>query len=157
LVQDRGNWGWAFMNNANGSPIVSRRNVKTNTLVMTAQYNLTSRMNWNVRMRHYWSILDNTNFYNLKPDGYWDEVAFIPGQNVNYNTFNLDMFYTWDFLPGSRLTVAWKNALGGNVSIDPYKYMSYFRNFGQVLDNPHSNEVTVKLVYFLDYLKLKRK
>ena len=67
------------------------------------------------------------------------------------------MFYTWDFLPGSRLTIAWKNALGNDVQIDPYKYMSYVKNFGQVLDNPHSNEVTVKVVYFIDYLTLKRK
>lgn len=67
------------------------------------------------------------------------------------------MFYTWDFLPGSRLTIAWKNALGGNVSIDPYTNMSYFKNFGEVLNNPHSNEVTVKIVYFIDYLNLKRK
>lgn len=157
VVQDKGNWGWAFMNNPNGSPVISRRNVKTNTAVVTAQYAFTSRMNWNVRVRHYWSLLSNTNFYNLKPDGYWDEIPFMPGEDVNYNTFNVDMFYTWDFLPGSRLTVSWKNALGGNVVIDPYSNPSYFRNFGKVLDNPHSNEVTVKVVYFIDYLKLKRK
>lgn len=157
ILQDKGNYGWTFMNNMNGSPVIARRNVKTNTGILSAQYNFTARMNWNVRLRHYWSLLDNKIFYNLKTDGYWDEIAFIPGQNVNYNTFNLDMFYTWDFLPGSRLTIAWKNALGGNVSIDPYKNKTYFRNFGEVLDNPHSNEVTVKVVYFLDYLKLKKK
>ena len=157
IEQDKGNWGWAFMNNSNGSPIIARRNVNTNTMVLSAQYNFSARMNWNIRLRHYWSYIQNTNFYNLKSDGYWDEVAFITGKNVNYNTFNLDMFYTWDFLLGSRLTVAWKNALGGNVSLDPYTYQSYFKNFGKVLDSPHSNEVTVKVVYYHDYLKLRRK
>jgi hypothetical protein len=67
------------------------------------------------------------------------------------------MFYTWDFLLGSRITVAWKNALGTNVNIDPYSNLSYFKNLGQSINNPHSNEITVKMVYFLDYLKLKRK
>ena len=157
VEQDRGNWGWAFLNNPDGSPIIARRNKKTNTAVLSAQYNFTPRMNWNVRVRHYWSLLSNTNFYNLKTDGYWTEVPFIAGQDVNFNTFNLDMFYTWDFLLGSRLTVAWKNALGANVAIDPYTNMSYFKNFGKVLNNPHSNEITVKIVYFLDYLKLKKK
>lgn len=157
VVQDKGNWGWAFMNNPDGSPVISERNVKTNTAVYTAQYSFSSRMNWNVRVRHYWSLLHNTGFFNLKPDGYWNEVAFVPGQDLNYNTFNVDMFYTWDFLPGSRLTISWKNALGGNVAIDPYKNISYFRNFGEVLNNPHSNEVTVKVVYFIDYLSLKHK
>ena len=157
LEQDRGNWGWAFINNPDGSPVIARRNLKRNTGIFSAQYNFTAKMNWNVRVRHYWSLLDNTNFYNLKPDGYWNEIAFIPGRDVNFNTFNLDMFYTWDFLLGSRLTIAWKNALGGNVSIDPYANMTYLKNFGKVLDNPHSNEITVKIVYFLDYLTLKKK
>lgn len=157
IVQDRGNWGWAFLINPDGSPVIARRNVKTNTVVLSTQYNFTSRMNLNIRMRHYWSILNNTNFYNLKNDGYWNEVAFIPNQNLNFNTFNVDMFYTWDFLLGSRLTVAWKNALGSNVTIDPYSNMTYFKNLGKVIDNPHSNEITVKIVYYLDYLKLRRR
>lgn len=157
IVQDRGNWGWSFLSNPDGSPIIARRNVKTNTAIVSAQYNFTSRMNLNIRMRHYWSILENTNFYNLKPDGYWNEIAFIQNQNLNFNTFNVDMFYTWDFLLGSRLTLAWKNALGSNVSIDPYTNMSYFKNFGKVINSPHSNEITLKVVYYIDYLKLRRR
>ncbi|HMK05579.1 MAG TPA: DUF5916 domain-containing protein, partial [Ferruginibacter sp.] len=163
IEQDKGNWGAAINSNGslfinpNGSPVIARRDVKRNTAIISAQYNFNARMNLNVRMRHYWSLLENSNFYNLKSDGYWDEIAFMPNQNFNFNTFNVDMFYTWDFLPGSRLTIAWKNALGGNVFIDPYTNMSYFKNFGRVMDNPHSNEITVKLVYFLDYLRLKRK
>lgn len=157
IEQDRGNWGWAFRNNPDGSPIIARRNVKTNTSILSAQYSFTARMNWNIRLRHYWRAINNTNFYNLKSDGYWQEITFIPGQNFNFNTFNIDMFYTWDFLLGSRLTIAWKNALGATAPVDAYQYTSYLRNLGKVLDNPHSNEVTIKVVYFLDYLKLKRR
>lgn len=157
MEQDKGNWGWSFVNNTNGAPVIAKRNVKRNTGIVSAQYNFTNRMNWTVRLRHYWSALQNTSFYNLKEDGYWNERAFIPGKNINYNTFNVDMFYTWDFLPGSRITIAWKNALGANVNIDPDSNISYFKNLGQSISNPHSNELTVKLVYFLDYQKLKRK
>jgi len=157
IIQDRGNWGWAFRSNPDGSPIVARRNVKTNTAIVSGQFNFTSRMNVNIRMRHYWSLLQNTNFYNIKPDGYWRDTVFIAGQNLNFNIFNVDMFYTWDFLPGSRLTIAWKNALGNNVNIDPYANTSYIKNFGRVIDSPHSNEITVKIVYFLDYLNLRKR
>ncbi len=156
IVQDRGNWGWAFKKNADGSPVIARRNVKTNTAIISGQYNFTSRMNLNIRMRHYWSLLQNTNFYNLNADGYWRDTTFFANENLNFNIFNVDMFFTWDFLLGSRLTVAWKNALGSNVSIDPYANTNYVKNFGRVIDNPHSNELTVKIVYFLDYLKLKK-
>ena len=157
IVQDKGNWGWAYKLNTDKSPVISRRNLKTNTFIVNGQYNFNSRMNLNIRMRHYWSILENTNFYNLKPDGYWRDTTFFKNENLNFNTFNVDMFFTWDFLLGSRLTIAWKNALGGNVAIDPYTNANYGRNFGKAIDNPHSNEITVKIVYFLDYLKLKRK
>ena len=157
IEQDKGNWGYAFLKNPDGSPVISRRNVKRNTSLLTAQYNFDARMNCSIRVRHYWSILNNTNFYNLRSDGYWNEVAFIPGQNINFNTFNIDMFYTWDFLPGSRLTLAWKNALGNDVSIDPYANPSYLKNLSKTVNNPHSNEVTLKVVYYLDYLSLRRK
>jgi len=163
IVQDKGNWGAAkrpdgsLIINPDGSPVISRRNLKTNTFIVSSQYNFNSRMNINIRMRHYWSLLANTNFYNLNPDGYWRDTTFFANQNLNFNSFNVDMFFTWDFLLGSRLTIAWKNALGGNVNIDPYQNTSYGKNFGKAVDNPHSNEITVKLVYFLDYLKLRRK
>ncbi len=156
IVQDRGNWGWALMNNPDGSPVISRRNTKTNTGIVSAQYGFTKRMNATIRLRHYWYAVNNTNFYKLKTDGYWYEVAFINGKNISYNAFNIDMFYTWDFLLGSRITVAWKNALGSNVYIDPYSNATYLKNFGRTINNPHSNEVTIKIVYFLDYLKLKK-
>jgi hypothetical protein len=163
IAQDKGSWGAATRSNRSliinpdGSPVISRRDLKTNTFIVSSQYNFNSRMNLNIRMRHYWSILENTNFYNLKSDGYWRDTTFFTNQNLNFNTFNIDMFFTWDFLLGSRLTIAWKNALGGNVNINPYQNQTYFKNFGKAVDNPHSNEITVKLVYFLDYLKLKRK
>ncbi|MGG9961401.1 DUF5916 domain-containing protein [Ferruginibacter sp. SUN106] len=161
IEHDKGNWGWSYITDNLGRPtvplIIAKRKVKRNTGVVTAQYNFTKRMNWTVRVRHYWSALENTSFYNLRNDGYLDDIAFIPGKNINYNTFNVDMFYTWDFLLGSRITIAWKNALGANVNIDPYSHTSYLKNFGQMVTNPHSNELTVKIVYFLDYLKLKGK
>ncbi len=163
IEQDRGSWG-AFIKqngsillNPNGSPVIARRQVKTNTAILSGQYNFTSRINLNVRMRHYWSLLQNTNFYNLNADGTWRDTTFFADENLNFNTFNVDLFFTWDFLLGSRLTVAWKNALGNQVNIDPYANINYIKNFGKVIDNPHINELTVKVVYFLDYLKLKKK
>jgi hypothetical protein len=163
IVQDKGNWGATFdsvgrlMLNADRSPVISRRNLKTNTFIAGGQFNFTSRMNISIRMRHYWSILQNTNFYNLNPDGYWRDTTYLNNLDLNFNSFNVDMFFTWDFLLGSRFTIAWKNALGSYVKIDPYGNQGYFKNFGKAVDNPHSNEVTVKIVYYLDYLKLKRR
>ena len=113
-------------------------------------------MNCNIRLRHYWSNVVYHHFYDVKEDGYWTETNFYAGRDVNFNTFNIDMFYTWDFLPGSRLTLSWKNALGAEVYLDETQYRTYFRNFNQVLRSPHSNELSLKVVYYLDYLTLRK-
>jgi hypothetical protein len=160
---DRGNWGFSHRDTISTfvkdylDPILAFRSIKTNNLIFGAQYNFTPRMNWNIRMRHNWTSIKNRSFLKLTGNGDWNDIAFIDGKNSNFNVFNIDMFYTWDFKWGSRITVGWKNALGGNVSIDPYKNTSYTKNIVGIFNNPHSNEVTLKIVYYLDYLSLKKK
>ncbi|MEP6616610.1 MAG: DUF5916 domain-containing protein [Ginsengibacter sp.] len=154
---DKGNWGFGYFDPLSREPIIARRDVKTNTSIISANYSFNARMNMSLRMRHYWRQVHNTNFYDLKDDGYWSERPFANGYDQNFNTFNLDVFYTWDFLLGSRITVAWKNALGADVNIDGITNNTYFKNLNRVFDYPHSNELTLKVVYYLDYLTLKRK
>ncbi len=67
------------------------------------------------------------------------------------------MIYTWDFKWGSRLTLGWKNALGSNVNLNAYENTTYGKNIIRVFTNPHSNEATIKIVYYLDYLDLNKK
>jgi Domain of unknown function (DUF5916)/Carbohydrate family 9 binding domain-like len=163
LQNDRGAWGYSHRDSVStqvagyNDPVVSFRIFKTSNFILSGQYNFTPRMNWTVRLRHNWAHLNHLKFYKLKPDGYWNDYGFTPGRNRNFNAFNIDMFYTWDFKWGSRLTLAWKNALGGNVSLNPYENTSLLKNFGQSISSPHSNELSLKVVYFIDYLDLKKK
>lgn len=157
IEQDRGNRGFAFFDRQSGEPVIVSRNIKQNTLVWSSQYSFTPRMNLTVRLRHYWSYVNNRRFFHLLETGWLAERPFIPNTNRNFNTFNIDMFYTWDFLWGSRLTLAWKNALGSTVFLDPSRFKTYTRNLGEMFRSPHSNEVSLKVVYFLDYLKLQRR
>jgi Domain of unknown function (DUF5916)/Carbohydrate family 9 binding domain-like len=160
---DKGQWGYSHRDAVStlvagyNDPLIAFRKVKTNNLIVGAQYGFTPRMNWTIRMRHNWTNIENRSFHKLKADGNWDDIPFSDGRNRNFNVFNVDMFYTWDFKWGSRLTFGWKNALGGNVALDPYTNRNYTKNFGAMFNNPHSNEVTLKIVYFLDYLDLKKK
>jgi Domain of unknown function (DUF5916)/Carbohydrate family 9 binding domain-like len=160
---DRGNWGYSHRDSISTlvagypDPVISYRKVRTNNFILGAQYSFTPRMNWTIRMRHNWTHLEQLKFYKLNLNGSWNDYSFLPGRNRNFNAFNIDMFYTWDFKWGSRLTLAWKNALGGNVSLDPYTNSTYGKNLGRMFSSPHSNEVTLKIVYFIDYLDLKRK
>jgi hypothetical protein len=117
-------------------------------------------MNLTMRARHFWNRIINTNLYDMREDGNWDEqtvMMMVP--DVNYNIFNLDAFFTWDFRLGSRLIFAWKNSLGPDYEnfIPGDTNPSYFKNVGEVLRIPHGNEFTIRFIYFLDYQQFRKK
>ena len=147
--------GYAFLREANGEPIIGyRKNVQSATVVQ-GTYTFTSRLNLTLRTRHYWNQVQYNNFFNVAADGAHQQRAFIPARDENYNLFNVDAFLNWDFRLGSRITVGYKNWLG-----NPYGVMttaSYLQNLKSSLDIPHGNELTVKLIYFLDYNQLRKK
>jgi len=156
-TEDRGNLGWADNDAATGEPFVGLRRILEVTTTMDAVYNFKARMNLNMRIRHYWSNVTYRSFYDVAADGSWIDKPFQDGYDENFNLFNLDMFFTWDFRLGSRLLVAWKNALGPDASVDGGVYQDYPKNFRQSFHLPHSNELSVKFIYYIDYLQLKKK
>lgn len=153
---DKGNLGWALFDSLN-EPIMGIRAVTQFSTTLSAIYNFKARMNLNVRARHYWSKVHYTSFYNVAEDGSWLNHSFIPGLDENFNVFNLDLFYTWDFRLGSRLIIAYKNALGPDSYVDGITNLKYTNNLSQIFRIPHSNEFSVKFVYYIDAQKLARK
>jgi hypothetical protein len=64
------------------------------------------------------------------------------------------MVYTWQFALGSFVNIVWKNAIGTqDVDIQH----PYFKNLGNTLSAPQLNSLSLKVIYFLDYLQLKKK
>lgn len=160
--KDNGQFGYSFERDMiTGEPILARRKYSDVTTVVSGTYNFTSRMNLNFRARHFWNKIENTNFYNVLPDGNWTErYDLLPSNyNYNYNAFNLDVFYTWDFKLGSRIILGWKNWLGMDYGmfISQQKYPQYFDNLSQLMQTPHGNEVTLRFIYFLDSQKFRKR
>lgn len=158
---DHGQFGYSFNRDGN-APILARRQYTDVTSVVSGIYNFTPRMNLTFRARHFWNRILNTNLYDVKPDGYWVEriSPITPSDlNVNYNVFNMDLFYTWDFRLGSRIIFAWKNSLGPDYEdyINGSIYKNYAHNASSVLAIPHSNEVTIRFIYFLDYQQFRNR
>jgi hypothetical protein len=141
-----------------GEPRVAFVDFKEVTTILSGIYNFTSRINLTLRVRHYWSNVLEKRLVYLDDKGYPDArpVPFTPyTDNVNY--FNADAFFTWDFSYGSRVIIGYKNWLGEDQFVDGSVYKTYTRNFGQVFNLSHGNELTVRFIYFLDYSQLKRK
>ena len=149
--------GYAFLRETTGDPIIGyRRNLETISIV-NGTYNFTPQLYLSVRVRHYWNMVHYNSFYNVDYNGNAIPRAFIPDQDQNYNVFNLDAFFTWDFRPGSRMIVGWKNWLGNSYGIDGIKYNNYTDNLGQTLAISHGNEFTMRFIYYLDYNRFKRR
>jgi len=153
---DNGNVGYAFRREANGDPIVGWRDVKQFTTLLSGLYNFTPRMFLTLRARHYWSSVRYEKYFNVDARGYWIDRAFINGNDNNYNAYNLDLFYTWDFMYGSRLIIGWKNWMPLDRDIDGLRFTKYGQNLVEVFRMAQGKELTARLIYFLDYQKLRR-
>ncbi len=155
-VHDHGNYGYAYRETS-GEPVAGLRQMTNLTTIVNAIYNFSSRMNLSMRARHYWSKVLYDKFYYVDANGDLLPHAFVSGKDQNFNAFNLDMFYTWDFRYGSKLIIGYKNWLGNDFPINGINYKSYTGNLAQVFQQPHGNELTVRLIYYLDYLTMKKK
>jgi hypothetical protein len=72
---------------------------------------------------------------------------------VAFNQFILFAEYTRQFAPGSFINIVLKNE---NVGESPVANHKYFKNLDQTLASPHSNNLSVRILYYLDYLDLKK-
>src|SRR5206468_11044256 len=122
---ERNQVGYAFLRELNGDPIIGFRHNLETISVLNGIYNFTPRLNLSIRVRHYWNMVHYNSFYNVDYNGNYIPRPFIADQDQNYNVFNLDAFFTWDFKPGSRMIIGWKNWLGNSYSVNGIKYINY--------------------------------
>lgn len=144
-----------FTANSGSQIIFARRDVRSVENILSGKYNFTNMMGITIRVRHYFSSVDNKEFYTLQKNGTLiPNTTFTGNTNQNVNFFNVDMVYTWQFAPGSFLNIVWKNAvLDFKDIVEP----SYFKNFGNTIEADQNNNISLKVIYFLDYLQLKKK
>ena len=151
--------GWVYFEPFTNEPVIGKRRVERMESILNGTYNFKARMSLTVRVRHFWSKVHYVNFYHVAADGNFldHSIPFQPGFDDNFNAFNVDSYFTWDFMPGSRFMISWKNEIGPDVSIDGVINKTYFQNLNQTLASPHSNQLSVKFIYFVDYNRLRKK
>ncbi len=135
--------------------ILSRRARNTVENIIRAKYNFNNRSGITFRARHYWSKVEPQQLFDLQQNGTLLPTTHTGLQirNQNFNFFNIDAVYTLQFAPGSFLNVVWKNAIF--TSDDAVKH-AYFKNFGETMEAPQNNNVSIKILWYIDYLDLKK-
>lgn len=151
----KNDYGFAYVTNNQDSVATGLRQRHTAENILNIKYNFNNKMGLTFRLRHYWSKVDYTRYFNLYRNGSVSELQ-IPAKNadINRNLFNIDMNYTWQIAPGSFVNINWKTSADRTDRLvnDPYFY-----NLKQTLDTPQFNSLSVKIIYYLDYLDLKKK
>ncbi|MFN0275754.1 MAG: DUF5916 domain-containing protein [Chitinophagales bacterium] len=149
--------GWV---NETDSIIFGRRNNNTFESSAYASYTINTKMGFTLRARHYWSYAEYTEFYNLGDDGNLYSTSYNTfdaegnsTDDVNFNAFNVDVVYSWFFAPGSEINIVWKNSIYQFGSLLP---QSYGENFETTFDSPQGNNFSIKVLYYLDYLYLRK-
>jgi hypothetical protein len=120
-------------------------------------YNFTPYSNVTFRARHNWTRVVYDSFFELLEDGSLKpKDGYNKPSDVSSNYFNIDCIYTWQFAPGSFFNFIWKNSLDSYVSSVPtIRNQNYFQNIKTISEAPQNNNFTVKMIYFVDYNKVK--
>ena len=154
-INDAGFYSTYRENNVLKDIIFSRRDLTTIENVLASKYNFNNKSGITFRARHYWSKVQQKQLYDLQLDGTLAPTihSSLALKDRNFNIFNIDAVYTWQFAPGSFINVVWKDQ---GVLFNEDSQSDYFKNFDRTFAEPHNNNLSFKIIYYLDYLDFKK-
>jgi hypothetical protein len=141
-----------FVTMYNDSIIMGVRNLRTITNTINVNYTFNSIMILTTRIRHYWSEARYSSFFALNNEGKVSSTGFNRNSDITFNAFTIDMIFTWQFVPGSELSLVWKNTIVGNTQ---QLFRNYFEDADYVFSQPQINSLSFKLIWFLEAQQIK--
>uniref|UniRef100_UPI00404AF353 DUF5916 domain-containing protein n=1 Tax=Flavobacterium sp. TaxID=239 RepID=UPI00404AF353 len=130
----------------------AKRNRDTYTNSLTSKYSINSNMNFNLSVRHYWSLAENNSIHVLNDNGTLTETVYTENKNSNFSTWNLDLSYSWWFAPGSQISVLYRN----NAStFDRTINKDFSNNFSNLIGDNLNHVFSLSIRYYIDYNQAK--
>ncbi|MDA0913049.1 MAG: DUF5916 domain-containing protein [Bacteroidetes bacterium] len=168
IIDRQNERGWAMLDtldNGDMTSIFGQRENRELTQVLNCSYIFTNRMSISARIRHSWSKVIYDSFYELPESGSLSTDPYITSlptsdYNLNYNAWSVDLVYQWNFAPGSEINIVWKNQLfqeqlQGDLETNNIPE-SYSENVKLMLDSEFFNSLSIRLVSFIDYSRIKQ-
>lgn len=153
---NKGSRGYAnSSNDIEGEIIFGERDITTIENNLSGSYTFNPFHSVSLSLRHFWTkvVYDSRPYFlqengslEIQPNTY--EELGLGNSNVNFNTWNLDLNYTWQVGPGSFLTALYRNQLfesGTNVDND------FFRSLDNLFSQDMNHIFSLRLQYFIDY------
>ncbi len=135
-----------------GEIIMGIRNQKNLVSSLSSSFTFNNKMSMALRFRHYWADIEYSGYKKLTNDGELGEVIYNDNHDTTFNSWNIDLSYSWWFAPGSQLSMLYRNSLLS--SLDGAGF-GYGENIEKMFENPPQNTFSIKLVYYIDYNNVK--
>ncbi|MCX6270104.1 MAG: DUF5916 domain-containing protein [Bacteroidetes bacterium] len=136
-----------------GNIIYGGRELITYITNIGFQYLFKNDMSLTLNSRHYWNTGKYSTYYNLLENGDIEEsAAYNQVKDFSYNSFYIDLLYSWQFAPGSNLSLSYKNFLDNEKTLNNTRYL---KNFHDIFNTPQTNGLSLKVVYYLDYQRVR--
>ncbi len=135
--------------------IFGRRGINTFENKVSGKYLFKNNISLSLVARHYYSRGKYDGFYTLLDNGYLEPLeTYSQNHDFSFNSFNIDMVFSWIFAPGSSFNLVWKNEITREKDIVSG---NYFNNLDDTFQEPQLNNLSLKVLYYIDYQKLKKK
>ncbi len=148
------NYGFAAIDDS-GGVVYGGRKLHTYINRLEVKYIFKKDMTLSLIGRHYWNTGEYRKYFTIEEDGgFSDNTSYSGNKSFNYNAFNVDFVYSWIFAPGSTFSLVYKNAIEDEQA---FAHTKFGENFSATLNAPQTNSLSLKVLYFLDYLYFKKK
>jgi hypothetical protein len=153
LAKDFNDLGFLEKDTDTGLILFGKRDRQTLVNTLNISYVFNNKIASNFRLRHYWSMAEYETYYELLDNGRLSPFNYDGSHDINYNAFNIDMTLRWNFAPGSEILLNWKNSIytSGDQLIS-----HLWNNLKNTLQSPQINSISIKIIYYFDYLNLKK-
>ena len=141
-----------FVDEDASNVIIGMRDRKNYTNTISGKYSFSTNSSLSLSFRHYWGSVNYNDYFNLNTEGGLNPNTNYTGENVNFNSWNLDLNYIWQFAPGSQLIAFYRNSI---FNSDTASSLDFFQNLDNLFEQSQSHTFSVRFVYFIDYNAIK--
>lgn len=131
------------------SIIFGKRDLKELENSLSGKYSFNDRSSISLAFRHYWSpVAYQDQYYKLEENGELTESNYTGDNDINFNSWNLDLRYIWQFARGSELIALYRNSI---LNFEDSSNQDFQDNISNLFDQPLGHSISLKVIYYLDY------
>ena len=146
--------GWVNTINRTDSIVFGGRDINETELAIAARYVFTKDISLEMNLRHFWTEVKYNKFFLLQDDGGIEDFPEYAGQHdINFNSLNLDVKFSWWFAPASQIVLLYRNNF---LDSDQRINTSYGDNLLNSLQANQDHTISLRITYFLDVNYLRK-